>query len=185
MAFVDSQNVQLRDGRHVTIRCAQESDAAALIEAATNIFRDGEGMIAEPDEFNKTEDEERTWIRSLNENPKELLLVAESNEKIVGGIDFHIARQRRCAHWGSFGISVQPGWRNCGIGNALLTRLLQWARSSPEIEKVCLAVRADNPRAIALYKKLGFVESGRAKDAIKLGHDRFVDNLSMELFVRS
>jgi putative acetyltransferase len=81
-------------------------------------------------------------------------------------------------------MGVRPGWRGCGIGHALLTCLLEWAVSTPEIEKVTLAVRADNHPAIALYKKHGFVLSGCDKDYLKLSDGSFVDDLRMERFVR-
>jgi RimJ/RimL family protein N-acetyltransferase len=185
MARIPSRTVNLKDGRKVLLRCAEESDALALVEAAKNTFLDGEGMVVEPDEFTKTEAEESAWIRGLNENPKELLLIAEADGRIVGNIDFHIEKRRRLAHAGVFGMSVQPGWRNSGMGSALLESLLQWARSVPEVEKVYLIVRADNPRAIALYRKHGFVQSGLAKDSIKLPDGTYVDELTMEMFVRS
>jgi len=185
MARIPNRIVRLADGREVVLRCAEVSDAKAMLEAATNLFVDGEGMVLEPDEFIKTESDERTWINDLNENPRDLLLVAEAEGRIVGSIDFHIGRRRRLAHAGIFGMGVQPGWRNCGLGNALLGSLLQWARSVPEIEKIYLVVRADNPRAIALYQKHGFVQSGRAKDSVKMADGTFVDEFTMETFVRS
>src|SRR5262245_8298378 len=111
--------------------------------------------------------------------------MAEAEGAIVGVIDFHIAARRRLSHWGSFGMSVRPGWRGCGLGNLLLERMIAWARSVPEIEKITLAVRADNRRAIALYKKHGFVQSGCARDNLKLSDGSYVDDITMELFVRS
>src|SRR3982751_6451350 len=112
MAQINSKIVNVKDGKQITIRTALESDAPALLEAAITVFRDGDGMIGEPDEFSKTEDAERAWIKGINENPKELLLVAEADGLILGNIDFHIAKRRRLAHSGEFGMSVHPGWRN-------------------------------------------------------------------------
>lgn len=184
MGLIDSRMVNLNDGRKVEIRCAKESDAAALLEAARIVALDGDGMIGEPDEFNKTEDDEKAWIKELNDNPRQLLLLADAEGIVIGTIDFHIAKRRRLSHWGSFGMSVRPGWRSCGVGNALLDCLLTWARSVPEIEKVTLAVRADNHRAIALYKKHGFVQTGCAKDYLKMRDGSYIDDLTMEVFVR-
>ena len=185
MALIDPSSLILKDGRRIVVRCAQESDALAVLEGARTAFRDGGGMIVDPDEFTTDEEGEKKWIRSLNENPKELLLVAECDGVIIGNIDFHIARRRRLAHSGEFGMNVHPDWRNCGVGNALLEALLTWARSVPEIEKITLHVRADNPRAIALYRKHGFIQCGTAKEAIKMPGGTYVDNIAMETFVRS
>ena len=185
MALLPPKKTQLKDGREVVIRCAQESDASALLEFIKINLADGGGMIGEPDEFTKTEDDEKAWIKALNDDPKQLLLVGDADGIIVGIIDFHIQKRRRVAHWGSFGMSVRPGWRSFGVGNALLDGLLVWARSVPEIEKITLAVRADNHRAIALYKKYGFAQSGCAKDYLKMSDGSYIDDLNMEMFVRS
>jgi RimJ/RimL family protein N-acetyltransferase len=185
MPVIPAKTVHLSDGTKVLIRCAGESEALALIEATRNILADGEGMVAEPGEFNKTEEQEREWIRGLNENPTNLLRVAEVEGQIVGNIDFHSAKRRRLAHVGEFGMSVQPGWRSRGVGSALLEGLIAWARSVPEVEKITLRVRADNPRGIALYEKHGFLPCGLAKDAIKLSDGVYVDEITMERFVRS
>src|SRR5688572_15457979 len=127
MALLPPKKIQLNDGTELVIRCAQEGDALALLQAAQTVFFDGEGMVVEPDEFSKTEDEEKAWVDALNDNPRELLLVAEVEGRIVGNIDFHIAKRRRLAHSGEFGMSVQPGWRSRGIGNVLLGSLIEWA----------------------------------------------------------
>jgi RimJ/RimL family protein N-acetyltransferase len=184
MAVMAPKTIQLKDGIRALLRCAGDSDALALLENAKSGFVDGEGMVVEPDEFTKTEEQEKEWIRGLNENPRNLLLVVEVEGRIVGNIDFHIARRRRVAHWGEFGMSVVPGWRSRGVGDALLGGLVAWATSVPEIEKIVLRVRADNPRAMALYKKHGFVEYGRSKDSVRLSDGVYIDDVMMERFVR-
>jgi RimJ/RimL family protein N-acetyltransferase len=50
------------------------------------------------------------------------------------------------------------------------------------IEKLSLAVFAENQRAIALYKSCGFVEEGRRKGEFRVG-GRAVDDLLMARWV--
>lgn len=59
---------------------------------------------------------------------------------------------------------------------------IAWARRSPTIEKIELRVRSTNPRAIALYRSLGFSVEGTLKKRIKLRHG-YADDLCMALFV--
>jgi len=185
MALIPAKTIRLKEGTDVVLRCADDRDSLALLDAARAIFADGDGMVIDPDEFEKTEEQEKAWIRDLNDNPRNLLLVAEVSGCIVGNIDFHSARRRRLAHTGEFGISVQPDWRNRGVGTALLEHLIEWARGVREVEKISLKVRADNRRAIALYTKQGFVQCGVARDAMKLPDGIYVDDILMEKFVRS
>jgi len=119
MALIPIKTIQLKDGTEVLLRCVDDRDALALLDATRAIFADGDGMVIDPDEFEKTEAQEKTWIRELNDNPPNLLLVAEAHGHIVGNLDFHSAKRRRLAHTGEFGMSVQPAWRNRGIGTAL------------------------------------------------------------------
>ena len=52
-----------------------------------------------------------------------------------------------------------------GIGTALLTHLLDVAKERG-LKKVHLTVRADNQRAIGLYKKFGFKGEGTFQSLI-------------------
>ena len=65
----------------------------------------------------------------------------------------------------------------------MLETLLEWAEASPLIEKVGLSVFATNADAIRLYRWLGFVEEGRRAKEIKLGPNRYVDEVLMGRFV--
>jgi RimJ/RimL family protein N-acetyltransferase len=63
--------------------------------------------------------------------------------------------------------------------------LIDWAIQSGVVEKIELNVRASNTRAIALYKKMGFVEEGRLKNRIKISNDRYIDDILMALNITS
>jgi L-phenylalanine/L-methionine N-acetyltransferase len=68
-----------------------------------------------------------------------------------GGLNRHVA---------ALGMSVSKEWRGRGVGSALLQEALRWARSVG-VEKVSLTVYEHNTRAVALYRKFGFVDEGR------------------------
>ncbi len=50
-------------------------------------------------------------------------------------------------------IYVRPAWRRKGIGEALVTTLVESARKTFR----CVRLRTDNPAAAQLYERLGFV----------------------------
>lgn len=60
-------------------------------------------------------------------------------------------------------IAVFPEYRRQGIGEALLTALIEEARKEG-LSRMFLEVRETNHPAVALYKKLGFTEAGYRKD---------------------
>jgi ribosomal protein S18 acetylase RimI-like enzyme len=65
------------------------------------------------------------------------------------------------------GLTVLKAYRRIGLGEALLRTGLEWSRAQG-IRKVRLGVFATNESAIALYKKLGFVEEGRLNEEVIL-----------------
>ncbi len=76
---------------------------------------------------------------------------------------------------------VHPGWQGRGVGRALLSNLIEWAREAPAVEKIELHVRWSISAAIALYGKLGFREVGRLQHRVQIAPGQYVDDLSMEL----
>lgn len=57
-------------------------------------------------------------------------------------------------------IAVRPDARRCGLGGALLSRLLDQSRARG-CARTLLEVRADNAEALALYGRFGFAEIDR------------------------
>jgi ribosomal-protein-alanine N-acetyltransferase len=57
-------------------------------------------------------------------------------------------------------VIVAEQYRRTGIGRALCTAAIEWARSHNAVE-VALEVRSSSTGAIALYSRLGFRETGR------------------------
>ncbi len=72
-----------------------------------------------------------------------------------------------------------PEWRGRGLGRRLIERALEAARAFP-LARVELAVRADNARAIALYRKVGFEVEGRRQRAM-LVDGVYYDDIIMAL----
>ena len=59
---------------------------------------------------------------------------------------------------------VDPRFRGCGVGSALIHEVTRWARTSGA-SRLRLSVRTDNQPAIGLYERHGFAASGRPRDA--------------------
>lgn len=185
MAEIQPTHSQLKDGRAVLVRSAVEEDAADLLSYMKTIFEDGEGMILLPEEFQRTPEEQRVWIRELRESPQSLVLVATVDGEIAGSLDFKTAKRKRFSHTGDFGITLLPEFRSLGLGSILLNGLIRWAESVPQLEKINLLVLASNARAIALYRKFGFVEEGRKRREVKLREGFYEDNVLMARMLRT
>ena len=110
-------------------------------------------------------------------NGSKIAKVAEVGGKVVGLCDISTSRpDSEMDHVGLLGIAIMDGHRSSGIGTALIGAALKEARAKFEI--VRLGLFAGNARAMALYKKMGFVEYGRMPRAIKRGK-RYFDEVFM------
>jgi len=183
MALLDPTIVTIKDGRTATLRCPIREDAEALLAALHTCLEDGVGQVLAPDEISLTVEQERAFIDSVREHPGRLFLVAEVSGELAGSLNLERAPRKRMAHTAMLGMALLPSFRELGLGTALLRACLAWAEAE-RIEKVCLHVLADNGRAIALYRKLGFVEEGRAARAIRYEDGRYVDDMVMGRYLR-
>lgn len=106
-------------------------------------------------------------------------LVAEVDGEVVAQLGLFVhADQPRRAHVAGIGMGVRDDWQGRGIGTALLAAAINLAEQWLQVTRIEIEVYADNPAAIALYEKHGFVREGlHRRHAFRDG--RYVDTLSM------
>lgn len=145
------------------IRQAAREDLDALFALDQVCFRSG---IA----YSKTE------LKYFLFHPHSISLVANDASGIAG---FAIAEVRmeggRCAGH-IVTIDVDPAQRRQGVGQLLMDALTERCRAAGAV-LLRLEVAVDNEAAIAFYKLLGFVETGRIR-RFYMGR---LDALTMEL----
>ncbi|MGE7184201.1 N-acetyltransferase family protein [Peribacillus sp. NPDC006672] len=167
------------NGLAYMIRTGELEDAEAVLDVHNSVISEGEYFIAVSEEFDKTLEQQRDWIRRLLENERETIIVAEMNGEVIGWIVFQTENRKRMSHKGSFGVMIRKNFRGMGIGKELIGALLEWAEANPFIEKVSLGVFSTNHRAISLYKSLGFTEEGRKIKEFKMSEHEYVDDIIM------
>lgn len=106
------------------------------------------------------------WVaadRSLG-NP---FFVALDADRVVGWCEIRRDPLPGRGHGGLLGLGVRLPYRRRGLGSRLMATAIAdaWVRGFERIE---LWVRAPNEAAISLYRKFGFVEEGRRRDAVRL-----------------
>lgn len=183
MGTINDEKQRLKDGSIVVIRSVRESDAEAFLNLGRSIMAEQIYSLTQPEELTLSVDQERAWLKSNIEDSCHLIICAEVNNQIVGQLDFSNGHRKRNAHTGEFGMGVHKEFRGRGIGSLLVSAMIKWAKNNPAIEKVNLCVRRTNDRAIATYKKLGFVIEGvRTKD-LKYPDNVYVDTVLMGIHV--
>lgn len=181
MGIIGERSHQIKNGSSVIIRTVRESDAEAYLTLGKSIMSEEIYSLTQADELNLTVEQEREWLKSNIEDESHLIIIAESNGKVIGQLDFSNGHRKRNAHTGEFGMGVHKDFRNLGVGSLLIGTLVGWAKDNPRIEKINLGVHQTNDRAIATYKKIGFqVEGLRTKD-LKYPNGVYVDTVLMGL----
>jgi ribosomal protein S18 acetylase RimI-like enzyme len=107
-------------------------------------------------------------------------LVAADGSKIAGWCDITPGINGE-VHVGHLGMGVLNAFRGQGIGQRLMEAAIAQARVL-HLEKIELQVFTANQPAMALYKKLGFVEEGLRKRA-RLVDGVYDDILLLALFL--
>jgi ribosomal protein S18 acetylase RimI-like enzyme len=79
-------------------------------------------------------------------------------------------------------MAVARDWRGRGVGSALLAAGIDWGRERG-LHKLSLDVFAHNERAIALYRKFGFVEEGRRAKHYRRQSGELWDSIEMGLLL--
>ena len=86
-------------------------------------------------------------------------------------------RLRKMAHKSFiWGVYVSPEVRGKGVGTQILQHALHYAATVQETRQVNLGVNTQNTAAVALYKKLGFVQYGLERAYLLLAgvvHDEY------------
>lgn len=173
------KEMTLRDGRELTVRPAQPEDAQELIDFLNNVGGESDFLLFGANECAFTPEQERAFIENVNRDTAGKMLVGFAQAEAAGIATLTVPQRSRIAHTGELSIAVRKKFEGQGVGSALIGELLRFARESG-LRVVYLGVNAENERAIALYKRFGFEESGRHPQFFHIG-GRFVDELLMHL----
>ncbi|AAK80520.1 RimJ/RimL family protein N-acetyltransferase [Clostridium acetobutylicum] len=162
----------------LVIRRAEEGDAYQIIRLVKQVIKESPFFERTPEEFNFTVEDEQEYIKNT-----ELFIVVEVDGKIVGSATLKRSSLSMLRHTALFGITILKEYSGKGIGSLIIKRVFEWAEENA-IEKIDLEVFHDNFKAISLYKKFGFIEEGRKKNAIK-AEDGYKDLVLMGRFSKA
>jgi ribosomal protein S18 acetylase RimI-like enzyme len=141
----------LKDGRMVILRLIASDDGEALGDFYDSLPRATWRFYCPP-RLTRADAEVKAALAS---SPTEVCLVSEDPESgEIAGYAWYRWKDAT-SRTSVFGICLREGYRGAGLGQALMARLLKIAESvgPPAME---LTVQLSNPRAVALYTKMGF-----------------------------
>ena len=131
----------------------------------------GMALDAVPEAFGSTNKEEIPHRKNRfesNVTHKESFIMGAFDEgELVGMVGFLKLEKIKLRHRGIiWGMFVQPKVQGRGIGSELMRNTLEKAAQIQHLQKINLDVNAENPAAIRLYEKMGFISFGLDKNAL-------------------
>lgn len=165
-------------GELVTLRAFRSDDLAAMNAHAndveTELFSGGAPPTPRP-----IESTAELWERRRSDR-ESVDFVIEADGKVIG--ECGLFGGDRVARTMEFGITVgDKDYWGRGYGREATRLAVDYAFTMRNVRKVYLDVLANNPRAIAAYTKVGFVEEGRRRAHVWSG-GAYVDLVLMGIF---
>jgi ribosomal protein S18 acetylase RimI-like enzyme len=156
-------------GTPFRIREALPEDAPELGSILQDLARVDGFILLSPEEVEGDPSGHGTAVERANRSGgRWMLFVAEQGGVVAGMVDLRAVPLRRCAHVCELGIGVRAGFRDRGLGRALMDHAMA-AAAAQGFRKVRLMVIASNARAIAVYRQTGFQETGRFREEVRIG----------------
>lgn len=170
-----SDRVSLR----LRIRAASATDAEAVLRLWTAVLAEGRWFLADPDEPGWTVEAVEADLARLDQQANSRVLLAWRGDLLEGACWLRGERLRRLRHVARLELVVAEAARGRGVGRRLLAEAVAWAEGQPGLRKLSLSVMADNPRAIALYERAGFVVEGRRAGEVQEADGTLRDDILM------
>jgi len=162
------KTILLKDGRACILRNGTAEDGQALRDIFILTHTQTEFLVDYPDEITMTVEEETQFLQKKAESENEIEILAEADGSVVGSAGIWCIRNKeKLRHRAGLGISVDEAYWGLGIGRALAEACIECAGAAG-YRQLELEVLADNEKALALYRSLGFVEYGRNPRGINL-----------------
>ena len=171
----------LKNGVECCLRNGMESDGQAVLDNVRLTHGETDYLLTYPDENSFDAMQESQFLKEKTESKDEVEIVAIVDHAVVGTAGLEaVGKKYKVRHRAELGISVAKEFWGLGIGQALTAACMECAKAAGYIQ-LELSVAAGNERALAMYKKAGFVEYGRNPKGFRSRWTGFQEDVYMRL----
>ncbi len=170
--------IRLNDGREIAIRQPRKGDERKMLAYINELI---EEKVYISSDKKKTLRDEREFLKSLLigvKSGKKVALVFESGGRIIAMAETWKCYHDKDRHVCNFALAVSKDFRGIGLGNSIMEMLIQASRKKLGCRIARLSVYRPNKRAISLYRKHGFRQTGTIPNGIRHS-GKFIDEIIM------
>ncbi|PHV12403.1 GNAT family N-acetyltransferase [Chitinimonas sp. BJB300] len=153
---------------NVIIRSVEPTDAQNLLALFQRLDSETNFMLLEPEERNLNLESQTRLLEQFLRAERNIYLVAESDQVIVGFMVGTCGGVQRNRHAMSLVVGVMRERWGQGIGRRLMAECERIALAR-DIHRFELTVMHENLAALQLYLKAGFMVEGLKRRSIKVG----------------
>jgi len=173
------REITLKDGRTCVLKPTGPEVAAEMVAYMKITAGETEWLLRYPDEVNFTLEGEQDILGKILDDPGHVMMAAIVDGKVAGNASISgIGNKRKILHRCSLAIALYREYWSLGIGRAMIEYLTQLAKEIG-FSQMDLEVVAENTQAQALYRKCGFIETGRRHNALKFDDGSMHDEILM------
>ena len=143
------------------IRAARDDDWPQIWPIIHDVITEQQTFAYDP--AMSEDDAKRDWLLTAPAR----VIVAAAGDRILGTANMYANRPGPGSHVASGSLMVAKQARGKGVGRALTTDMISWARQSGFAAIQFNAVVDTNTAAVLLYESLGFVTLGTAPGAFR------------------
>ncbi len=157
---------------NIVFRQAEPRDAEMLLEHIHTVAAETDNLSFSSDDFRISTEKEARFIDRFKRNEKDMMLIATDGNKIVANGIIEREKIKRYSHRAELSITVLKDYWGQGIGSRLMEMMIDFCKKSG-VHSLSLVARADNFRAILLYRKFNFTTVGIYKDYFFINGEYF------------
>ena len=176
----EEKKITLKDGTVATFRSPRVDDAEKMLDYLRAVSTDTDFLMrCKEDPHYPSVDDEKAWIEKHISSDLGVLIACEIDGVIAGNCNINFGGNYRSSHIGSIGIAIRKEYWGRGIGTVMFTEMEKVARAKEGVTQMELTCFANNTRAQALYKKMGFKVDFVRHDALRTADGSLTDEYGM------
>ncbi|MGN0025607.1 MAG: GNAT family N-acetyltransferase, partial [Clostridium sp.] len=124
------KEINLKNGQNLIIRRPIEDDAEKMVNYSNIIGGESDNLLFGKNEFHLSVEQEREYIKNLNNSKDAFMVMGIINNKVVSIAQIRKLGRKRIEHNSEIAISVKKEYWGLGIGSAVMSELIEFARNN-------------------------------------------------------